>query len=222
MTGTRTIVFSGGRNPWEDIHGFKAYVKAKHPGISDKGINQVVKLAVGEYQPRIVHQDGSTARIVMLFGADIMTADLETLPAWPYLAPSAKQRLADHPIVGGATVDPENVQLSRAELANRLERHTVNRSALVSIAGMEQSYVWSADTPVPWTQMVSENDYHLIMGSPQRRLFRDPDLHGPYVPVRSYDAYQVAERHTGNKSDLVHYIKETTRQPQWSGADVAS
>jgi len=209
----RVVEFCGGINPWDNIHAFVAWARKKYPGISDRGINQLTMKTVMAYQAR-------TNRVRTIFGRDILTADLEQIPAWPYLPAGEKARLLSHPYSGGTKLDAGSVAVAREEQAGKLDRSAVNREALVT-PGLEQTYVFSAETPIPWTQEVTDNDYHVILGNADRRFFRDPDLHGPYIPTRAYDAYPAIERHSGDKADLKHFVDEHTRKPQFSGVDVA-
>ena len=65
-------------------------------------------------------------------------------------------------------------------------------------------------------------DYDLILSTAtNRRLFRDPDIHGPYVPVRSYDAQGdvIATAHNLREADYI--IRQTQRRPSWQGVDAA-
>lgn len=205
----RVIEFTGGVNPWDDIHTFVAMAKSKYPGITSEGINQLAMKTVMAYQAR-------TNRVKTIYGRDILTADLEQIPAWQYLPDGEKARLEAHPYDGGTKLGAGNVAVAKAEQAGSLNRGGINREALVT-PDLEQTYVFGAHTAIPWVQEVTENDYHTILSKADRRFFRDPDLHGPYVPVRSYDAYTVIERGSGNNVDLDHFVKENTRSQQWAG-----
>lgn len=210
---TRVLVWSGGTNPFANLPAFVAHVKTKYPGISDKGLSQIVKRSLDLYDP------GHSRKVVHLFGADILTADLESIPAWPYIAPGEQQRLRDHPHDRGERVDEDNVKVSQLELARSLNRQAVHRSALISPRGLQQTYVWS--TATNWQQEVTDHDYDLILATPgQRRLFRDLEVSGPYAPIRSYDVYPVVSRHAGNAGTLNDFIKDRTRTPQWAGTDL--
>ena len=63
-------------SPFHDIEATVAKLRASFPGISDDGVNQAVRRMVYGYKAR------HNGRVIHLFGADIMTADLTTIPAW--------------------------------------------------------------------------------------------------------------------------------------------
>jgi hypothetical protein len=205
-------------SPFHDIEGTVKRLRDAYPGISDLGVNQAVKKMLVGYKPR--HK----GRIVHLFGADIMTADLANNPAWKWIGPGERIRLLDHPINGGVVI-PNDIEgpvrlMLQEELWRRLNRREVNRSVLISPPGLRQTYVWRAENG--WLQEVNEHDYDLILSTPaNRRLFRDPDIHGPYVPVRSYDApgQMIGVAHTNREAEYL--IRQTRRRPSWQGADVS-
>jgi len=208
----RVLVWTGGSTPFANLPAFVAHVKRTYPGITDRGVSQLVKKALDHYDP------GVRGRIVTLFGADIMTADLERIPAWPYLSDDQRRRLREHPHDTGERVNEDDPKLSQLELARTLNRASVNRSALISPPGLSQTYVWSDATH--WQQEMSDTDAALILSiRGTGRLFRDFEAGGAYAPVRSYDVYPVIARHAGNAADLQDYINDRTRVPHWQGAD---
>jgi len=204
------------RSPFHDINGFVANIRAAHPGISDKGVDQSIKRALDGYNPR------HSGRVVHLFGADIMAATVEDIPAWPYITAGEQQRILDHPMETGERVDDHDGKVSQLELANRLNRESVNRSVLISPRGLQQTYVWRLTTN--WIQDVTNDDYNLILSEQgNRRLFRDPEIHGPYVDVRSYANPPVLSRMvTADQRDIDAFMRERTHRPSWSGVDTAT
>lgn len=207
------LEYTGGVSPFQDINAFVAKVRKAHPAITDRGVDQIVKRSVGLVDKRI------SKRTIALFGRDIMTEDVTTLPVWPHLPKSARQRILDHPIEGGERVDSEQAKVSQLELVGRLDRRSVNRSVLISPRGLERTYAWSAAHG--WTQEVTDNDYRIIVRDfGLRRLFADPDIVGPFVEVRSYDA-PVKERHVArDMSDVRALRREFSRTPQFRGVDI--
>lgn len=205
-------------SPFHDIEGTVAKLRAQYPGISDKGVNQAVKRMLTGYKAR--HK----GRIVHLFGADIMTANLEGIPAWSWITPAERRRLMEHAIDTGERI-PNDVEgpvrrMLQEELAGRLNRKAVNRSVLISPPGLQQTYVWRQSNG--WVQEVTDHDYDLILSTPaNRRQFRDPDIHGPYIPVRSYDAPGEVVTIARNLREVDYAMRHLTRAPQWSGVDVA-
>ena len=209
-------------SPFHNIHATVRSIRARFPGITDHGVNQAVKRMLGGYNPR------HPGRHVALFGADIMTATLEDLPTWPYLPDGQRRRLMDHPVTGGLVLDdtleadddPKRQALAQMEMANRLDRHAVNRSVLISPRGLSQTYVWSLNSG--WVQEVTDADYALILKHPfSRSRFRDPDLHGPYENVRSYDGPGVVtQQHIAPAKDADYILRQLKAAPTWQGTDL--
>ena len=203
------------KSPFHDIEGFVGRVRAAHTGITDAGVNHVVKRSLDGYNPR------HSGRVVHLYGADIMTADLSSIPAWDLITPEEQRRIAEHPMDTGERIDPENVKVSQLELARRLDRRNVNRSVLISPRGLSRSYVWRLSSA--WVQEVTDDDYALILSvQGNTRIFRDPDIHGPYTDARSYDAPPTATYITKDQGDVDALMRELTRRPQWSGANTGT
>jgi hypothetical protein len=205
-------------SPFHDIEGTVAKLKAKHPTISDHGINVAVKRMLDGYKPR--HK----GLVVHLYGADILTADLEDIPAWPWVSDAEKRRIQKYPIDKGERVpndvDAEVRRMVQEEMAGRLSPWMIHRSVLISPPGLQQTYVWRQAND--WIQEVTDADYALILSTPyNRRHFRDPDIHGPYVPVRSYDTPGEEIGRARSLRDAEYLMRHVTRRPQWSGTDVA-
>ena len=208
----RTLIYTGRRNPFENIASFVAMVKARYPAITKEGIDQIVARQVAYRAPR------SPARIVQLLGADIMTADLATIPAWPFLGPETRRDIEQCPQDTGERVD-EMDAASQVRLVTGLVKGKINRSALISPRGLQQTYVWSDATQ--WTQEVTDADYDLIMQ--QRSLaavLRDPDLTGPYVEIRPYDVPVANTYAFPNMQEAQRFHDDLKRHPQFAGVDL--
>lgn len=206
--------------PFHNLERTIESIKAAYPGITPLGVDQAIKRMLDGYKPR------TPGRIVHLYGADIMTADLETIPAWPWMGDGEKRRILDHPITGGETI-PDDLtgalrKMRQEELAGRGReaRALINRSVLISPPGLRQSYVWRLTNG--WVQEVQDTDYDLILSTPaNRRLFRDPDIHGPYQDVRSYaDPGIVRGQHVATSAKEAGYLLgQMKRTPNWQGID---
>lgn len=208
------LSYHGGKNPFVDIHAFTAHAKATYPGITQDGINHLVKLSLDNLRER------QRNRVYTLFGADIMCEHPEDLAIWPHLPRSHKERVLAHPLVGGTRVEEyEDHRVAQMELALRLDRRAVNRSVLISPRGLEYTYVWRQS--LSWEQEVSQKDYDLLMSvAPVRRLLKDPEIVGPYQPVRSYEA-PVIERHVARDGGDVQALQRQYRRvPTFTGADL--
>lgn len=206
------IAFSGGVNPFLNLPSFYVHCKRKYPNLSDVEFARLVKIACGSRRQRI---PGMT---VTLFGRDIMTDDLESIPAWPYLLPGDKRRIQQHPNVGGEQASHEKGKIAKLELLGKMNRGAVNRSVLISPDGLEHTYVWSKRTG--WEQDVTQHDWELIQTSSPTTAarFHDVSTLGPYVDVRTYGNAHVIERHEATTTkEAAAIMRSQRRTPQWSG-----
>lgn len=209
-------------SPFHDLEGTVRKIRAAKPGITDQGVNQAVKRMLDGYNPR------TPGRIVHLFGRDILTEDVTSIPAWPWVGEGEKRRVLQHPVMGGETIPDDLVGITRKmrqeELAGRGSeaRASINRSVLISPPGLQQTYVWRLATG--WVQEVTDADYDLILSTPaNRRLFRDLDIHGPYVDVRSYEAPRIVTSTTvaTTAKEASYLMGQTKRTPNWQGSDLS-
>jgi hypothetical protein len=197
----RTLEYTGGVSPFVDIKSFVDKIRKDRPGITDIGVDQLVKRTVMALDPRF------KGRFVSLFGADIMSADVEDIPAWNYLPPIQQRRILAHPINGGIMVDSEDPRFSQRELVGANNHAEINRSALISPPGLTQTYCWCHQTN--WLQDMPEEDYNRIRAEPAlRRLFRDPNVHGLYLAPRSYQNTLVRERHIARDASDIKVLKK--------------
>lgn len=206
------------RSPFHDIEATVTKIRQANPGITDMGVNQAVKRMLTGYKSR--HK----GRVIHLFGADIMAADLTTIPAWQWVTPGEQRRVMQYPVDTGERV-PNDVdgpvrRMVQEELRGRLNSRAVNRSVLISPPGLQQTYVWRHSNG--WIQEVTDDDYALILSTPtNRRLFRDPDIHGAYVPVRSYEAPGEVITVARNLNEVDYAMRQLKSTPHWQGADTA-
>ncbi|HEU0165742.1 MAG TPA: hypothetical protein VFQ54_11920 [Thermomicrobiales bacterium] len=210
---TKTIEYTGGENPFADIAGFVGRAKSQYPGISDYDVNVIVKRTLG------LRMERHKQRVVTLFGADIMTEQLEDIPSWSLLEWRHRSRIASYPLHGGDMADEANFAESQKQLILRLDTEHVNRSVLISPRGLGNTYVWCAGNE--WRHEVSDADYDLILATPARRFyFRDPDVHGLFVEQRAYMSNPVLSRHSGTPDEFAAFMDDRTRKPQWQGASL--
>lgn len=200
----RRLEYTGGIHPFAGpgIGFFAEQIRKRQPGITDRGVNEVVMRMVAQYDPRTKN------RSVALLGDDIMTADPASLPVWDLLAPKIQRRILAHPFDTGERIDPLAERAIEMERMETLPRHAVNRSFLIW-PPLKQTYCWRKNSPTPWTQEVRDDDYIVIMNDPiHRRNFQDPDLKGPYQDVRAYDYANLAkERHIAHDMADVEALK---------------
>lgn len=167
----RSLQYVGLPNPHENIQAFTERVLKKFPGIkTPKQLADYVYNAT-------VHRDapykiGNANKVFVLFGADILSNEPLSNPAWQYMPPG----------------------IARDVLNEALEQ----RLARCAIPGLSQTYLFSWHTN--WIQQMPEGDYDLIMASPVRARFKDPELVGLHQEVRAYDA-PVKERISVDNAD---------------------
>ncbi len=207
----RRIQFSGGPNPWTDIEKFIAKLRKAKVGISDLGIQQMVKRATGLHDPL------TSNRVIILLGADIMSENVQLEPWWPDLPFSQANRLLSHPISGGAMVDNEDAKASQLSLLSRQDYGSINRSALVSPRGLTRTYIFMHRDG--FIQDVEDRDADLILSFPTtKRLFQDVGLVGVYEEVSSYQHIQVREtHHAGNLDDAKALAREFRPTKKFGG-----
>lgn len=199
------IGYTGGYHPDRDRAGFVAALKARRPGITDYEIRYAHKEAVARFDQ--MHKK----RQITLFGRDILTNDPTTIRSWELLPPSQQRRIMDHPIDRGDMVDPEDPKFSQLELARRLNRNSVHRSALISPEGLEETYCWRYQND--FQQDVTEHDFLLIRSFPAfKGMFQRIDTRGPVQKIQSYDMVP-KERHVArDASDVQALLKEYERK----------
>lgn len=109
MGAVRTLEYVGEMSPFRDAAAFVAAVKRQRPGISQRGIDEVVSRVLLTRKPRI------NGHVVHLWGADILTDDLANIPAAQWAEPSELAQIGALPIrdrVG--LIDPRDPGLSRS------------------------------------------------------------------------------------------------------------
>lgn len=209
----RNLTYHGRKHAFENLASFVAMVKARYPSITPEGINQIVARNVASREAR------SPSRMVQLLGADIMTADLTTIPAWPFLGPQTQRDIASYPHDTGERVDELDAK-SQVRLVTGLVKEKINRSALISPRGLQQTYVWSDATQ--WTQEVTDADYDLILR--QRSLaavLRDPErAGGVYVEIRPYDVPVTTVHPFNDMMEASRFHDDMTSSPHFAGIDL--
>ncbi len=208
----RTLEYHGRKHAFENLPSFVAMVKARYPAITPEGINQIVARNVANREAR------SPSRMIQLLGADIMTADLTTIPAWPFLGPQTRRDIATYPHATGERVDELDAK-SQIRLVTGLVKEKINRSALISPRGLQQTYVWSQATA--WTQEVTDADYDLILKQRSlARVLRDPERVDPYVEIRPYDVPVTAVHEFDDMMEASRFHDDMQRHPHFAGVDI--
>ena len=232
----RTIEYTGGPNPFEDIHAFRARLKEQAPDWDDMQVSRFVRAILMLRRPR------NDTLTVIRFGADVCSANLPGIPAWPYLPDQWKTTIEKFPIDSGIALEAEDAAGVQREAFQSGRKHGINRMTLVAPVGLKQTYVWSKATN--WTQQVDDTDAAILLskrpgdmdvGTAVRNLiaayrmrsrppawpdylqFRDVDRIGPLIEPRSY-APPVKERYEmHNWDDVGAFQRDQERTPQWHG-----
>lgn len=210
------VQLTGPRNPAENPKAFVEAIRKRYANISTEDIQGMYTRAVMLAQPPV------DSMSVVLFGRDILSDDVQSLPWWPYLSQRNKNAILAHPVATGVAVEG----LAQAKQAMRMVggRAGVSRESLVSLKGLENTYVWCKLTS--WKQDVSPRDLDLILSQkdPKARKFvrslRVIDDHGPYAYVRPYGEALVRERfpvRTGD--DFNALVRDQTSTKQFHGFD---
>jgi len=189
MTTRITLEYIGEDHPFRDIAAFVAAIKRRAPRISQAGVDQKVAEALLKRTPR------TPGIVKILFGTDILTDDLESLPAWEWLTP-----------------------VFRAEIGN-CPMNERNRYIYATIDGMiplANSYVWRVENN--WMQEVTEADVAVIRRSEARGWFRNPHrANGPHQDPRSYDLPVMSQETFRNPAEFTDFLRDQERIPHWSG-----
>lgn len=160
-----------------------AAVRRAHPGLSEGGVIEVVRGLLFRDPPRF------EGLVVHLFGADILSEDPTTIPAWPLIHPSWHDSI-----------------LTGDEAARR---------KMIDPEGLTTTYVWCAAGN--WVQEVSDVDVEVIRRSHARTWFRDPARFGAFTPPRAFDFPVIETVPIAGADDLRQFRREQRRRPQWTG-----
>lgn len=158
-------------------------LRAKYPAVSETGIQEIARTELGKTPPRYPQE------VVHLFGADVLSEDVTTMAAWPWISAYFRRVL----------------QQSDDDAKQRL----------IDPADLSRTYVWRRTNG--WTQEVSDADVAVIRQSSARTWFRDTERFGAFVPTRMWDL-PVIESHTfDNQFDADAYRKDQQRKARWRG-----
>ena len=209
-----TLEFVGSFHPFDETRGgidaFISAVRKQAPGISNAGINAIVKQTMDNREYKRV-----PGWIVHRFGLDIMTADPTHLPAWRWMYPGWRDRVLKMPVAGGAVLDGDAANVQR-HVFSTLQPEHYNRASLISPAGLSTTYVWRAEND--WLQEVTDADAAVLRAA-KDAVFRDPSRFGRWVEPRAWIG-QVAPTETyrfSQMDDIEAFDRDRTRTPHWAG-----
>ena len=190
----RTLEYTGYKNVQESQETLQKFVDRllkTYPGI--KTIDQIrsaIYRATVERKQRFRAGEGGT--VTVFFGADIMSDEPLSNPAWQFMPAGWAQAI--------------------------LSQSTDLREAMRTVKGLSQTYFFTWHNN--WLQEVTDEDYDLIMTSQYRKMFKDPEIHGLHVEVRAYDGIKM-ERISVNSLEESQRVLAERKQRNWKhGADL--
>lgn len=209
----RTLEYMGSPGPWRDIAKFVAAVKAASPHLDDVQIMAVVHRENARKRPR------HSKRTFHIFGADILSDDLQSMDAWPYLHHIWKRDLSKYPLEGGrhirSTDEDAPVHLQTAIASH--SAHQVNRRTLLVPAGLSKTYVWCQANN--WMQDVADTDVAIIRNTRTLNLmFRDPHLADGPLQIQDYRRQATGEIYKFKTADEAKAFEgDMTSRQLWKG-----
>lgn len=208
------LEYLGAPGPWRNIEKFVAAVKAASPHLDDTQIMAVVHRENARKRPR------HNRRVFHMFGADILSDDLQSMDAWPYLHHTWKRDLPLYPIQGGkhirSTDDDAPVILQTAIASHGI--HHVNRRTLLVPAGLSKTYVWCQANN--WMQEVADADVAIIRDTPVvKYMFRDPNIADGPLRIENYRREPIPGEiyRFSSVEDANAFERSMTSRQQWNG-----
>lgn len=209
----KVLEFIGQAGPWRDIAKFVAAVKAASPHLDDAQIMAIVHRENARKRPR--HSKWT----FHVFGADILSDDLQSMDAWGYLPSRWQRDLPMYPVQGGrlirTTDDDAPIHLQTAIAQNGA--HQVNRRSLMVPDGLSKTYVWCQANN--WMQEVADADVAIIRNTPILKLmFRDPNLASGPLQIQDYRRQATGDIYRFDSVDEAQaFERSMTSRPQWNG-----
>lgn len=98
-----------------------------------------------------------------------------------------------------------------------IQRDTVRRNQCRFYpTGLSQTYVWCRENG--FVQQVTDADADLIRNAAFiRGWFQDPDVHGSFAPIRTFDYEVVEEQDFVDLNEARRYERDLQEKKQWSG-----
>lgn len=211
------VVYTGLKNPAQDHQGFIKAVRNKYSNISTYDLEVFYTRAVMLAQPP------ATSRA--LFGRDILSDDVQSLPWWKYLSRHYQRLILSHPVDSGLVLNNGVADVKRAiSYKGGEQRKGISRRSLISIPGLENTYIWCKMGS--WEQDVSPHDLKIIRSAQNgkmrefNRSIRVVDEDGPYEYVRPYGNAHVRERYQARTVDDINALfRDQSRKEVFPGFD---
>lgn len=213
------VQYTGLKSPAQDHKGFIKAVREKYSNISTHDLQTFYTRAVMLAQPP------SSSRA--LFGRDILSDDVQSLPWWKYLSNYYRRLILSHPVDSGLKLGNGLVDVKKAiSYKGGEQRQGISRSSLISVPGLENSYVWCKMGS--WEQDVTPHDLRIIQSATKgkmrefNRSIRVIDNDGPYEYVRPYGNAHVRERYQARTVDEIEALfRDQSRKELFPGFDAS-
>lgn len=213
------VQYTGLKSPAQDHKGFVKAVREKYSNISTHDLQTFYTRAVMLAQPP------SSSRA--LFGRDILSDDVQSLPWWKYLSNYYRRLILSHPIDSGLKLDNGLIDVKKAiSYKGGEQRQGISRSSLISVPGLENSYVWCKMGS--WEQDVTPHDLRIIQSATKgkmrefNRSIRVIDEDGLYEYVRPYGNAHVRERYQARTVDDIEALfRDQSRKELFPGYDAS-
>ena len=213
------VQYTGLKSPAQDHKGFIKAVREKYSNISTHALQTFYTRAVMLAQPP------SSSRA--LFGRDILSDDVQSLPWWKYLSNYYRRLILSHPIDSGLKLDNGLIDVKKAiSYKGGEQRQGISRSSLISVPGLENSYVWCKMGS--WEQDVTPHDLRIIQSATKgkmrefNRSIRVVDEDGLYEYVRPYGNAHVRERYQARTVDDIEALfRDQSRKELFPGYDAS-
>lgn len=170
------LEFIGRPGPHRNMTKFIEQVKHRRPDATPIQIERFAHTVNARNRPR------QNFEIFQLFGADVMTDDLESLDVWPHVSKEWKKFLPKLPTLTG-TIIPEKDGAVLNNLLVMRKYSEVNRASICVPPGLSRSYIWCRSNQ--WIQDVSFEDAEIIR--------HRPDLRSKFRPVDNADGPQIVQ-----------------------------
>lgn len=179
----KILEFVGKSRVRRDFDATAAAVQRRHPMLSEAGVREVVRGLLFTDPAR------SQVLVVHLLGADILTDDPESLPAWSLITPHFRHVI---------------------QTADDATKH-----AMIDPKGMERTYVWCHAGG--WIQEVTDHDIEIIRASDARMWFRDRDAFGAFTPKNAFHLPVVKSIPISSADEYHQFQRDRRRQKSWAG-----
>lgn len=183
MAAPVTLEFIGMDVARRNLPAVVAGLRRKYPNISETGVHEMAKAELTMSPPRYPQH------VVHLFGADILSADLTTIPAWPLVEPVFQDQLRNTPVQ--------------------------DRGRMIDPVGLSRTYVWRQTAN--WVQEVTAADVDVIRRSEARTWFRSVERHGLWIPHRAWDLPVLDSVAFTDPTEAKRYERDQQRTKQWNG-----